>query len=132
LVTVHLHQKERLDALMHEQGRGILAMDGLQPERWHEVLWVIREVLSREILLARTFLSSSCEDVAAWLLEVKESRNISIQGIISDGQQTIRQAAARVCAGVPHQLCHFHSLREAARPIDEADRHAKKERKNQG
>jgi hypothetical protein len=31
--------------------------------------------------------------------------------------------------GVPHRLCHFHDLREAARPIFEADRRAKKERK---
>src|SRR5207253_10087510 len=29
----------------------------------------------------------------------------------------------------PHQLCQFHYLREAARPIYEADRHAKKELK---
>ena len=28
---------------------------------------------------------------------------------------------------VPHQLCHFHYLHEAAKPIYEADRHAKKE-----
>lgn len=30
---------------------------------------------------------------------------------------------------MPHGLCHFHYLREAARPIYEADRHAKKELK---
>jgi hypothetical protein len=30
---------------------------------------------------------------------------------------------------VPHQLCQFHYLREAAKPIYEADRHAKKELK---
>jgi hypothetical protein len=30
---------------------------------------------------------------------------------------------------VAHQLCHFHYLREAALPIYEADRHAKKELK---
>jgi hypothetical protein len=30
---------------------------------------------------------------------------------------------------VPHQQCHFHYLREAAKPIYEADRHAKKELK---
>jgi hypothetical protein len=30
---------------------------------------------------------------------------------------------------VPHQPCHFHYLREAALPIFEADRHAKKELK---
>ena len=26
---------------------------------------------------------------------------------------------------MPHQLCHFHYLREAAKPVYEADRHAK-------
>ena len=30
---------------------------------------------------------------------------------------------------MPHQLCQFHYLREAARPLFEADRHAKKELK---
>ena len=30
---------------------------------------------------------------------------------------------------MPHQLCHFHDLREAAKPIFEADRHAKEELK---
>ena len=36
---------------------------------------------------------------------------------------------ARALPGVPHQLCQFHYLREAAKPIFEADRHAKKELK---
>ena len=39
------------------------------------------------------------------------------------------QAVATVFPDVPHQLCQFHYLREAARPIYEADRHAKKELK---
>jgi hypothetical protein len=49
--------------------------------------------------------------------------------VISDGQHSIRKAVAAVLPGVPHQLCHFHFLREAALPIFEADRHAKKELK---
>jgi hypothetical protein len=32
---------------------------------------------------------------------------------------------------VAHQLCQFHFLREAANPVYEADRHAKKELKKQ-
>src|SRR5208283_4510271 len=47
----------------------------------------------------------------------------------SDGQESIRKAVAKALDGVPHQLCHFHYLREAAKPIYEADRHAKKELK---
>src|SRR5437867_3470264 len=50
-------------------------------------------------------------------------------GVISDGQHPIRTAVAQVFPGGPHQLCQFHYLREAALPIYEADRHAKKELK---
>ena len=35
----------------------------------------------------------------------------------------------RVLPAAAHQLCQFHYLREAAKPIFEADRHAKKELK---
>ena len=54
-----------------------------------------------------------------------------IRGVISDGQHAIRNAVASALPGVPHQLCHFHYLREAAKPVYEADRHAKKELKKQ-
>src|ERR671928_70931 len=36
-----------------------------------------------------------------------------------------RRAVERALPGVPHQLCQFHFLREAAQPVFEADRHAK-------
>jgi hypothetical protein len=49
--------------------------------------------------------------------------------VVSDGQASIRLAVAQAFPGVPHQLCQFHYLREAARPLYEADRHAKKELK---
>lgn len=52
-----------------------------------------------------------------------------IDSVVSDGQRSIRNAVATALPGVPHQLCQFHYLREAARPIYEADRHAKKELK---
>src|SRR5437667_12755590 len=48
LVAVHLNQKERLHEIFEKQGRAILAIDGLQPDVGHEVLWVIREVISGE------------------------------------------------------------------------------------
>ena len=48
-----------------------------------------------------------------------------IVGVVSDGQDSIRKAVKKALDGVPHQLCHFHYLREAAKPVYEADRHAK-------
>src|ERR1700712_3901432 len=111
------------------QDRIVLALDGLQPDVGHEVLWVLRDCLSGTVLLARSLLSGTAEDLAVLLREVVEAVGLPITGVISDGQHSIRKAVAMVLPDVPHQLCHFHFLREAALPIFEADRHAKKELK---
>jgi hypothetical protein len=107
----------------------VLALDGLQPDVGHEVLWVIRDCVTGEPLLARSLLSATEADLAALLREVQAPLPVPILGVVSDGQQSIRRAVATALPGIPHQLCHFHYLREAARPIYEADRHAKKELK---
>jgi hypothetical protein len=120
---------ERLGPLLRPQGRVILAIDGLQPDVGHEVLWVLRDCLSGEILLARSLLSSTAADLAGLITEVRQALPVPITGAVSDGQESIRNAVALALKGVPHQLCHFHYLREAAKPIYEADRHAKKELK---
>jgi hypothetical protein len=119
----------RLGPLLRPQGRVILAIDGLQPDVGHEVLWVLRDCLSGEVLLARSLLSSTARDLAGLIDQVREALPVPITGVVSDGQESIRKAVARALPGVPHQLCHFHYLREAAKPIYEADRHAKKELK---
>jgi hypothetical protein len=114
----------RLRRITAKADRVVLAIDGLQPDVGHEVLWVLRDVLSGEVLLARSLLSSTQDDLAQLIGEVKQALEVPIVGVISDGQTSIRNAVASALDGVPHQLCHFPYLREAATPIDEADRHA--------
>src|SRR3954452_23179786 len=125
LLALSCSDAARLKAITAEAGRVILAIDGLQPDVGHEVLWVIRDVLSGEVLLARSLLSSCQDDLAKLLREVKEALEVPVAGVVSDGQTSIRKAVAEALKGVPHQLCHFHYLREAATPVYEADRHAK-------
>jgi hypothetical protein len=120
---------QRLRPLLSAQGRVVLALDGLQPDVGHEVLWVLRDCLSGEVLLAKSLLSATAKDLAGLIREVKAALPVPITGVISDGQGSIRKAVKQALPKVPHQLCHFHYLREAARPIYEADRHAKKELK---
>jgi hypothetical protein len=129
LLALSLADPERLGRLTAAAGRVILAIDGLQPDVGHEVLWVLRDCLSGEVLLARSLLSSTRDDLARLLTEVKQALPVPIAGVVSDGQDSIRKAVKKALDGVPHQLCHFHYLREAAQPIFEADRHAKKELK---
>ncbi len=131
LLALSLSNKHRLQEIVRGYKRAILAIDGMQPDVGHKVLWVIRECLSGEILLARTLLSARSEDLAVLLREVKEALVVPIAGVVSDGQQSIRKAVEIALPGVAHGLCHFHYLREAAKVIYAADRHAKKELKKQ-
>src|SRR3954447_22958343 len=125
LLALSTSDARRLARITAAAGRVILALDGLQPDVGHEVLWVLRDVLSGEILLARSLLSSTQDDLAKLIGEVKDALPVPIVGVVSDGQDSIRKAVKKALGGVPHQLCHFHYLREAAKPVYEADRHAK-------
>ena len=56
---------------------------------------------------------------------------VAVKGVISDGEETIGSAVAFVFPGVPHQLCQFHYLKDAIKPLYEADQHAKTQLKKQ-
>jgi hypothetical protein len=131
LLALSTSDTTRLRRITANAGRVILAIDGLQPDVGHEVLWVLRDVLSGEVLLARSLLSSTQDDLAGLIEEVKQALEVPIVGVVSDGQTSIRNAVKKALDGVPHQLCHFHYLREAATPVYEADRHAKVQLKKQ-
>lgn len=129
LVALRLSDQRRFHEQFKEQGHIILAIDGLQPDVGHEVLWVLRDCLSGEVLLARSLLSACEADLARLIREAQEAVDVPIRGVISDGQRSLRNAVRTVLPDIPHQLCHFHYLREAAKPVYEADKHAKKELK---
>lgn len=125
LVALHLADATRLRTRLAQQPHVILAIDGMQPDKGHEGLWVVRDCVSGEVLLARSLLSARAVDLVPLLETVRAAVPVPITGVISDGQESIRNAVATVFPTVPHQVCQFHYLREAARPISEADRHAK-------
>jgi hypothetical protein len=128
-VALSLQDPARLQRLPQPQGRVILARAGLQPEVGPAVLWGLRDGLSGEVLLARRFLSATPHALAVLRREVKQALAGPLAGGMTDGPWSIRAAVAQTLAEGPHQRGHFHSLREAAQPISEADRHAKKVRK---
>ena len=115
----------QLPALAATQGGLILSLDGLRPENGNESLYVLREVLSGSVIWAGCLQEADHATLAAVLKPVADLQ-VPILGVISDIQKSIRLAVAEALPGVPHEFCHLHVLREAAKPIFEADRHMKK------
>jgi hypothetical protein len=111
-----------LAPIVAEHGGIIVAIDGVQPEQGNEQLWVVREVLSGAVLAATNLQQATAAALAALLRPIRAG-DLPVLGVISDGQESIRLAVAEVFPGVPHQLCQYHALREAAEPLWEADRH---------
>lgn len=73
LVALSLSDRRQLQEHFKEQGQVILAIDGLQPDVGHEVLWVLRDCLSGEVLLARSLLSACEADLASLFRERKKA-----------------------------------------------------------
>jgi hypothetical protein len=71
LVSLHLAEKSCPQKVFAQQNSVFLALDGLRPDVGHEVLWVFRECVSGEILLARPLLSECEADLAALIAEVQ-------------------------------------------------------------
>lgn len=106
----------------------ILTIDGLQPEKGHETLYVVRELRTQRIWFATPLLSSAEEEIkhvleqaAAWVKRVGKP----VKLWISDKQQAFVTGIAEVFPGIAHRYCANHFLRDVAKPVLEIDGHAK-------
>jgi hypothetical protein len=116
---------EAVDAL-RALGGLVLSIDGVQPEKGNETLYLLRELQTGRVLVARNLRSSSTAELRKLIDEVL-ALGVPVLGVVSDKQESICLAVARCLPGVPHQVCQYHYLRDMAQPVADADRHLKKE-----
>jgi hypothetical protein len=116
-------------AAAYRRSKGlILAIDGLQPEKGHETLYVVREVGQKRVWFAEALLSSSAAEVQRLLARARawvERLGLPVRCWLSDKQDAFVTGIAAEFAGVPHRYCANHFLRDLAKPMLEADSHAK-------
>lgn len=122
------HVKQSLAETTAQNGGIILSMDGVQPEKGNEMLYVIREVFSGTILAARNMKSGAAAELRTLIDPIIEW-GYPIVGIVSDGQVSIRQAFESLLPDVPYQYCQYHYLKDIAKPVVDADRKLKMELK---
>jgi MULE transposase domain len=110
-----------------------LAIDGLQPEKGHETLYVVRELGAKRIWFAQALLSSAAEEVRGLVAKAKswaEQMGKPVRLWMSDKQDAFVKAIAAEFPNVPHRYCQNHFLRDVAKPVLEADSHAKVKMRN--
>lgn len=106
----------------------ILSIDGLQPEKGHETLYVVRELRAKRVWFAKPLISSAASEVRQLLAEARqwaERLGRPVRLWLSDKQDAFVTGIAAEFPGVPHRYCENHFLRDLAKPVLEADSHAK-------
>ncbi len=102
----------------------VLSIDGIQPDKGNETIYLLRDVLTGRILHAEN-VTESTKDRLKQLLAPVVALEVPVIGVISDAQPTELQAVAELWPNIPHQICQFHALREAGRLIYNADHRVK-------
>ena len=106
----------------------VLAIDGLQPEKGHETLYVVRELERKRVWFAAALLSSAAAEVQQLLAQARswaEQLGKPVRLWMSDKQAAFVRGIASEFPGVPHRYCTNHFLRDVAQPVLDADSRAK-------
>src|SRR5947199_1551160 len=112
-------------AQMEKNGGIIISVDGIQPEKGNETVYLVRDALTGRVLAAENVTSSETEALKALLAPVvalERERKVQVLGTISDAQESELKAVEELWPDVAHQVCQFHVLRDASKTAFEADK----------
>jgi hypothetical protein len=109
---------------VEKNGGIIVAVDGIQPEKGNETVYLVRDALTGRVLVAENVTSSETAVMKALLAPVV-ALGVKVLGTITDAQESELLAVEQLWPKVPHQVCQFHALRDAIQPAYEADRAVK-------
>jgi hypothetical protein len=105
----------------------ILAIDGLQPEKGHATLQVVRELTQKRARFAEALISATADEVRRPIAQAKrwaEAPGKPVGLWLSDRPDAFVTGIAAESPGGPPRYCRNHSLRDVAQPMSEIDSHA--------
>ena len=111
-------------AQVEKNGGIIVSVDGIQPEKGNETVYLVRDALTGRVLEALNVTSSETAVMKA-LLSPVVALEVKVLGTISDAQESELLAVQELWPEVPHQVCQFHVLRDASKAAFEADKQVK-------
>jgi hypothetical protein len=111
-------------AQVEKNGGIIVSVDGIQPEKGNETVYLVRDALTGRVLCAENVTSSETAVMKALLAPVV-ALGVKVLGTMSDAQESELKAVEELWPEVPHQVCQFHVLRDASQSAFDADKAVK-------
>jgi hypothetical protein len=108
---------EGLRRRLREQGRLVLSVDAVKLDDVSARLYIVRDILSGEVLFCERIEFADTPALVALLKRVA-AIDVPVSGVVSDKEQALVLAVKEVFPGVPHQLCQVHYLKNLVRPME--------------
>lgn len=111
MLAARQQDPQRLVAAYADVDAVILAIDGLQPEKGHETLDVVRELVKKRVWFAEALLSSATAEVQRLLAQARswaEGLDKRVRLWMSDKQAAFVRGIAAEFPGVPHRYGANH------------------------
>jgi len=138
-ITAYLRRYQMMVAARHEDVAHLreayhtcqevmLAIDGIQPEKGHETLYVVRELRQQRVWFAEALLSSTYAEICKVIHRARsfaDQLHVTVRAWVSDKQEAFVVTIAAEFPGVPHRYCDNHFLRDLAHEMLAKDSHAK-------
>src|SRR5438270_3642330 len=115
-------------AQVKKNGGIIISVDGIQPEKGNETVYLVRDALTGRLLAAENVTSSETAVMKALLgpvVALEVERKVKVLGTITDAQAGELKAGEELWPEVLHQVCQFHALRDASQGAYAADKKIK-------
>ncbi len=128
MVAAYHQDVEQLQQVYHDCPDLVLTIDGIQPEKGHETVYVVRELRRQRLGFAESLLSSSDAEIRRLICRAKHLAaqvKTPVSGWMSDKQGAFVTTIAKEFPGTPHRFCANHFLRDAAQLMLDIDSHAK-------
>ena len=103
----------------------ILSADGVQPEQGHNILYIIRETISGQILFAHYSTHSDeahlKSEIIAPLQATLQAAGLKVGGWLVDKELALSKAILALYKETPLQHCQSHFLSALKKPLTQAD-----------
>jgi hypothetical protein len=131
VMTAARHQDVDLLKEIYKDAAEIdLTIDGLQPEKGHETIYVVRDLTKGRVLFAEPLVSSSNDEVRQLFKRVKnlcKVLGVRVRCWMSDKQGAFVNGIKKEFPDSIHRYCQNHFIRDFAQPMTDIDSKAKVE-----
>lgn len=131
VMVAERHQDvDRLKEIYRDVKEVDLTIDGLQPEKGHETLYVVRDLTKERVLFAQPLISSSNEEVRQLFERTKmicDQLGVKVRCWMTDKQGAFLYGIKKEFPEAIHRYCQNHFIRDLAKPMMEIDSKAKVE-----